>query len=246
MESDLQFSDAIAATRTLVALEGRAAALQRRLPAGWELAPYTGEDLRGATFNRANMLVAFHEVYAVRDHQGQPSGVQQLSYVVFVSQARNDTSGALGHVHWHAYTEDPAGVPGKYRDAVLAHIARTQTHTKERRGETRVSERFSAVADSGAIHLSLEYEQGGPVVWVTADGPNLPLYAAKDPGIVRWYQEDQVLDVVRSEPMKIDRTTHFSLTAEGELRDVFDGSERLVAVVIQRPYMRRVYVPRAR
>jgi hypothetical protein len=29
---------------------------------------------------------------------------------------------------------------------------------------------------------------------------------------------------------------------KGELSDVFDGSERTVAVVIQRPYMRHVYV----
>jgi hypothetical protein len=28
-----------------------------------------------------------------------------------------------------------------------------------------------------------------------------------------------------------------------ELEDVFDRSERVVAVVIQRPYMRQVYVP---
>jgi hypothetical protein len=30
---------------------------------------------------------------------------------------------------------------------------------------------------------------------------------------------------------------------QGELADVFDGNERVVAVVIQRPYMRQVYVP---
>jgi hypothetical protein len=29
----------------------------------------------------------------------------------------------------------------------------------------------------------------------------------------------------------------------GELEDVLDGTERIVAVVIQRPYMRQVYVP---
>ena len=36
---DLRYSDAIAAARTMIALEGNAAALQRRLPSGWELAP---------------------------------------------------------------------------------------------------------------------------------------------------------------------------------------------------------------
>jgi hypothetical protein len=33
------------------------------------------------------------------------------------------------------------------------------------------------------------------------------------------------------------------LEVKGELQDVFDGSERLVAVVIRRPYTRQVYVP---
>jgi hypothetical protein len=108
---DLHYSDGIAAARTTLALEANAAALQRRLPSGWELAPYEGEDLRGRALRGANLLVPFHEVYAVRAHQGQPAALPQLSYVPFVSQARNQATGELGHVHWFTYTEDPAGVP---------------------------------------------------------------------------------------------------------------------------------------
>jgi hypothetical protein len=103
---DLHYSDAIAAARTIIALEGNAAALQRRLPSGWELAPYVGDDLHGTSLRGANMLVPFHEVYAVPAHEGQPpAGLPQLSYIAFVSQARNQATGALGHVHWVAYTE---------------------------------------------------------------------------------------------------------------------------------------------
>src|SRR5215813_10294500 len=156
--SDLKYSDGIAAARTMIALEGNAAALQRRLPSGWELAPYAGEDLRGTSLRGANMLVPFHEVYAVRTHDGRLAGLPQVSYIAFVSQARNQTTGALAHFHWFLYTEDPAGVPGKYGDGKLAHITRSQTFTKERRGETQVREAFSAVADSGEVHLSLAYE----------------------------------------------------------------------------------------
>ena len=81
------------------------------------------------------------------------------------------------------------------------------------------------------------------MVWSTAQTPNLPLHAATDPRIVRVYQEDQVLNVVRSKPLKIDRVSQISLIVKGELTDVFDGTEDIVAVVIQRPYMRHVYVP---
>jgi hypothetical protein len=60
--SELHYSDGIAAARTMIAPEGNAAALQRRLPSPWELAPYAGDDLRGTSLRGANMLVLFHEV----------------------------------------------------------------------------------------------------------------------------------------------------------------------------------------
>jgi len=171
-------------------------------------------------------------------------GLPQLSHVVFVSQAREQSANELAHVHWFTYTEDPAGVPGKYDDAALAHITRARTFCKERRGETRVRESFSAVAERGELHLSLVYEQVGDLlIWSSPDEPNLPLRAASDPQIVRWYQEDQVMNVVRSDPLTVDRVSEVSLNVKGELEDVFDGNERIVAVVIQRPYVRRVYVP---
>jgi hypothetical protein len=239
---DLKYSDGIAAERTLIAVEANAAALQRRLPAGWEVAPYAGDDLRGTSLRGANMLLPFHEVYALRSQNGQSAGLSQLSYVAFISQARNQVTGALGHSHWFLYTEDPAGVPGKYRDGKLAHIARSQSFTKEQRGETKVRETFSAVADKGEIRLSLSYLQGGMVAWSTAEKPNLLLYAAKDPSIVRWYREDQVINIVLSDPLKIDAVSEISLKVQGELSDVFDGNERVVAAVIQRPYMRQVFV----
>jgi hypothetical protein len=170
--------------------------------------------------------------------------VPRLSYVPFVSQAREHATGELAHMHWLTCTEDPAGVPGKYEDGVLAQITRWQTFSKDRRGETRVRESFSAVAEHGEVHLSLAYEQGGElIIWASPDAPNLPLRAARNTDIVRWYQEDQVMNVVRSDPLNVDRVTEISLDVKGELESVFDGSERIVAVVIQRPYMPRVYVP---
>ena len=241
--ANLKYSDGIAAARTMLAIEGNATALQRRLPSGWELMPYAGEDLRGTSLKGANMLVPFHEVYAVRSHDGKVASQQQLSYVVFISQARNNATGAVAHIHWFTYTEDPTAVPGKYKDAELANVTRSQNFTKERQGETHVRESFDAVAEGGEIHLSLAYEQGGMVMWVIADEPNLPIYAAKDPNIVRVYKEDQVINVVRSVPMNVDRVSEISLNVRGELEDVFDGTERIVAVVIQQPYMREVYVP---
>jgi hypothetical protein len=241
--SELAFSDGIAASRTMLALRANGDALQQRLPSGWTLAPYEGDDIRGLSLRRANVLIPFHEVFAFSTNDGAPTGLPQASYVVFISQARYDATGELGHVHWHTYTEDPDAVPGKYRDAVLADITRSQTFSKQHRGETHVHETFSAVSESGEIHLSLDYDQGGDyVLWAAPDEPNLALYAARDTSVVRWYKEDQVLNIVRSEPLNIDRVSDISLMVRGDLSDVFDGTERTIGVVIQRPYMRRVHV----
>ena len=149
--SDLKYSDGIAAARTMLVLEGNAAALQRRLASGWELAPYAGDDLRGTSLRGANMLVPFHEVYAARSHDGQSAALPQVSYVVFVSQAREEATGEVAHLHWFTYTEDPAGVPGKYKDAELARVTRSQTFSKERRGETQVRESFERRRGYGGV-----------------------------------------------------------------------------------------------
>ena len=108
---DLRYADGIAEAQTLIALEAEASALQRRFPSGWDLAPYAGDDLRGTSLQGANMLVPFHEVYAVRTRDGQLAGLPQLSYIAFVSQARDQATGDLAHLHWFTYTEDPAGFP---------------------------------------------------------------------------------------------------------------------------------------
>jgi hypothetical protein len=46
--TDLRYSDGIAAARTTIVLEANPTALQRRLPSGWELAPYSGDAIDDA------------------------------------------------------------------------------------------------------------------------------------------------------------------------------------------------------
>jgi hypothetical protein len=63
------------------------------------------------------------------------------------------------------------------------------------------------------------------------------------PSAERWRREGQALNLVRNDPLQIDRVSELSLTVTDELADEIDGSERVVAVAIQRPYMRHVSVP---
>jgi hypothetical protein len=52
-----------------------------------------------------------------------------------------------------------------------------------------------------------------------------------------------LLDVVHSDPLNVHRVSEIRLIVKVELNDVLDGNERVIAVVIQHPYMRQVYVP---
>ena len=57
-----------------------------------------------------------------------------------------------------------------------------------------------------------------------------PYFPRRNPSIVRVYQENQVINVVRSVPMNVDRVSEITLNVRGELEDVFDGTERVVAL----------------
>ena len=52
---------------------------------------------------------------------------------------------------------------------------------------------------------------------------------ARDTNIVRWYKEDQVVDVVRSDPIGINVVSEIDIAGKGEL-GVLDGSQRIVAM----------------
>lgn len=173
---DLRYSDGIAAARTMLALEGNAAALQTRLPDGWDLAPYAGNDLGGTALHGANLLVPFHEVYAVHTPEGAPAGIPLVSYIAFVSLAAIDRPANSGTSTGAPIPRIPPPYPAN-----------------------------TAMADSLA---SSEPE------------PSPSGSAARPTSI-----------------------TDYNLTVRGERSDVFDRNERLVGIVIQRPYMCRVYQP---
>lgn len=241
----LKYSDSIAASRTTIALTGNPAALQCRLPLGWTLAPYEGDDLRGTSLRGANVLVPFLEVFATKGAFDPQLRARQFTAIEFISQARNSATGELGHIHWASWTEDTQGVPGKYGDGRLATITRSQRLTKKNRCTTIVEELFAASTDEGdEVRLALAYEQGGMVIWGGADEPHLlQMRAAMNPSLERWYKEDHAQNFVRSRPMNLDRVSSITLNVKGELEDVFDGRESIVGVVIQRPYLRHAFVP---
>jgi len=72
---NLTYSDGIAASLTTIALQANAAAIQARLRIGWELTPFGGDDVRGRIIHGANVLVVFHEIFAVKSQGANEVGL---------------------------------------------------------------------------------------------------------------------------------------------------------------------------
>jgi len=49
---------------------------------------------------------------------------------IAAAQACEQATGELAHLHWFTYTEDPAGVPGRYGDGALVRITHSQMLSK--------------------------------------------------------------------------------------------------------------------
>ena len=74
--------------------------------------------------------------------------------------------------------------------------------------------------------------QRGPRIRLVADRPTLPIWTTADPRIVRVYQEESVVEIVRNAATGLDLAQELLFRSTvPELADLFDGSERLVAIL---------------
>jgi hypothetical protein len=126
----LKYSDGIAAARTLIALEANAAALTRRLPVGWELAPYQGKTCVESLCEGQTCLSRSTKFTLQEPTTITPPVCRRVSYIAFVSQALRVGTESVAHLHWRAYTEEPASVPGKYLDANSSRSSAPKVSTR--------------------------------------------------------------------------------------------------------------------
>lgn len=211
-------------TKIHVRLAVNPSRLQNRLPASWSIAPASDEVHRGA-----NLLVIFSEVLLRQRADGSPSPDPVNRHVALLAPATRADSGEASVFMLQMYAAHPASVPGRFRNTLPATIWRERCEAGIGT-RTVCAERLFARPDTGGrIELRLRYERGLPTrrAWPTT------MRSAADPSIVRHYQSEALLDVVRSVPAGIDRVEEYALQVElRETADLFDGSERLVSLAI--------------
>ncbi len=210
-------------TKIQVRLRASLPTLRRRLPHPWVVAP-SAQGLHAG----ANLITVFSEVLLRQDAGGgrAPAGVD-LS-VTFLIPAIHAESQDSATFILRALTANPEAAPGRYRVAALASAWRARTMAGEDE-QTTVTDKILLNADDGGVGLQLEYDAGVPMrtQWSTT------VRSVVDSGLARTYRSDALVDVVYSEPAGIARARDVRLNVTDALmRDLFDGSERIVSVAV--------------
>ena len=209
-------------TKVHVRLRANPAALQRRLPQPWLVTPAAEGPHAGA-----NLVVIFSEVLLRQDAGGgQAPDAVDLSVAFLIPAAHVQTQEPASFI-FRILTANPAGVPGRYRNSVRATAKRLRRLAGDGLSTTVTDEMALRSVDGGHVELRLQYQPGVPVrmQWPTT------LRSAADPSLVRTYRSDALVDVVWSEPAGIARArdVQFRVT-DPSLRDLFDGTERLISI----------------
>ncbi len=234
--------DAAVGTRLLLGFIVSPSSLQERLRPPWKLAPLpTFTALGIPEQDQPNLLLIFHHLLLDQDAQGRALTDSGFRFVVFNIPAANPDTGEKGLVHFRMFTG--GAIPGRYRDALPANV-RHEYHLVEDSTTSSIREAFQVYPEAGGtIELQLTYQRG-PLVHQKADRPNFPLWTTADAGIVRVYQEDSVLEILRNDAAGLNMTQELTFRSTvPELADLFDGSERLVAILGNPHYTRKVFSP---
>jgi hypothetical protein len=219
--------------RTVITFKAPAAAVQKLLPAGWEIQePIAGPD-KGS--NLALYLIDFQ--------LGQDPGGKLLTgrpTLALVIPAKKTGSDLGASVIPGGYTAQ-AGVPGPYSNFVAGKVTvERQSHT-DGDGKAVIDEKWEIKGDDGsALDFQIQFVRGVPI----REQTETTYYSSVKPEFYRIYRVVQGSDVVRSTAMGVDRAAKLSFKASGgSLAALFDGTEQLVSVTSLPVFSRTIWLP---
>jgi hypothetical protein len=212
--------------------------VQRFLPPSWEAACMPPGPSDGA-----NLLIVFrNRLYTVfRDGDGKAQLGEQDRGIVVLVVARHADDGEVGLWVVRSFAASPSSIPGPYRNSKPARVHMEQRlASDEASGGLGIeSWKVRDQADHGLM-MYLHYRAGMPIQSTS----QMTMRGGPDTAFRRIYRTDKGADIVRSQPMAINRVEEFrfSSTIE-EFAEVFDGNEKLVSIAVEPWYMRQVLLP---
>lgn len=220
-----------ASVRTTLTFKASADAIQKVLPAGWEInSPSSGP----AT--SSNLVITFIEGVFGEDPQGKPAPAGRN--IVIGVPAKKKGADASGIMLFAGLTAgNPPGVYGVFSRGTTTSQRTLRTGPD---GVATTEEVWDSKADDGdAIQLQLQYVRGTAV----RGKVDLRYYSAAKPEFYRIYRYTQAADVVRGEGAAAERLRTFAFKATGpKLGPLFEGAE-VVSITALPYYSRQVFLP---
>ena len=212
--------------------------VQALLPAPWQLVSIGGGPLKGANF-----IVVLIERVRDEDPKGKPNYRGTNRTVVYAAPAKDPKAGTKASMVLGGFSSNPADVPGFYQNyrAATVRVEHTiKSHTLDAEAITDVWEVQDATGSRG---LEVRLESLRNVAARTPKKGAQNVISAKDPTLWRIYKFDTAVDVVKSAPKKIDRVQKYTFRlTDPKFGKLFNGSERLVGILVQPWYVRQVLV----
>jgi len=208
-------------------------AVQKMLPAGWELNSPAAGPTKGF-----NLGVTLIDYVTVQDPEGKPLPLRNI-VVLNIPAKKAGTSEAVTMVFGGFIAQ--AGVPGAYGVYGSANITVDRRSHTEPDGKSMINETWQAKADDGSmLDLQIEFERGVPA----RSKVEAKVHSSAKPDFYRIYRFEQAADVVRSTAAGIDRVIKFSFKASGpKLAPIFDGTEQLISITSVPSYSRSIFLP---
>ena len=222
-------------SRVLLGFKVDDAAVGNMLPEGW-----VSVTLPKGPVGGSNLILALIDRHVILDAEGKPGDPSSGPTVAFLGYGRKEgVEGVRGFV-LRVYEEPPAVDP--YGNSVNANIDRVSGYTDAGGGDRMQSETWTIQPEfGGELTLSLDYEVSG-FVWSTG-GESRP-YSSEDPDFFRIYRYDQLAGLAMNVAMgrELNGTVSFAAT-DPDLAELFDGTEKLVAIVSIPTYVREISLP---
>jgi len=225
-----------ASTRTVVAFKVSETALQKFVPAGWQLSPLDAGPSKGA-----NLIGVFIQPIVVQSPDGKAQDLIRVAAFNFPAK-RTGTEARVSMV-FAGFASNASYVPGPYGAFELAKANVEQNVRTDPAGMSSVQESWEFRADNGnGIEFQVQYVRGLAVRGKAEFTP----HSAKTPDFYRIYRVDQAADVVRSAATGTDRVQKVAFKAVGQpLAQLFDGTEQLISITSIPLYTRQLFLPGA-
>jgi hypothetical protein len=204
----------------------------------WLPAPWKAVSLPKGPFKGANLFVILNDIFIMQDGEGKPYMGGTFCFAALVSFGKNQQTGEFAtfvtRIYW------PYDDPSSYKNAVKAMVFRGATLQGANLGG-KGSEVWTVRDGAGGImEFRMDYQRAVP----KRTKKEFKARSSVDPNILFIYRDDYAGDLVKSIPAGIDRVQDYKFhVTMPELRKMFDGSEKLVGILVNPSRVRQKFRP---